>query len=63
MIWAVRSLKSRIKTHLFLEEIITSSNEVFEDLESDMVVVIRKLRNRNRETAESKVIVLWNAGY
>jgi len=38
MICKVRSLKSRIKKGLFLKEIITSSNEVFKDVESDMVV-------------------------
>jgi hypothetical protein len=36
-------LRSRIKTHSFLEEIITSSKEVFKDLESDMAVRIRTL--------------------
>jgi len=39
----VRSLKSRIKTRSFLEEIITSSEEVFIDFESDMAVGIRNL--------------------
>jgi len=32
MICKARSLKSRIKTHLFLEEIITNSDEVFKIL-------------------------------
>jgi hypothetical protein len=34
----VRSLKSRIKTRSFLEDIITSNNEVFRDFVSDIVV-------------------------
>jgi len=53
----VRLLKSRIKTRSFLEEIITSSKEVFEDCESDMVVKNRMLGNPTRKTPESKVIV------
>jgi len=57
----VRSLKSRIKTHSFLENNITSSNEVFKDFESAMAVGIRKLGNQNPETAESYVIVKQNA--
>jgi len=52
MICKVRSLKSQIKTRSFLEEIITSSNEAFKDLESDMVVGSRKLGNLTRNTAE-----------
>ena len=39
----VRSLKSRIETSSFLEEIITSSKEVLKDLESDMAVRIGTL--------------------
>jgi len=57
MICKVRSLKSRIKTHSFLEEIITSSKEVFKDCESDKVVQIRMLGNLTRKTAESNVKV------
>jgi hypothetical protein len=45
MICKVRSLKSRIKTPSFLEEIITSSNEVFKDCVFDMAVDIRKRAN------------------
>jgi len=43
MICNVRSLKSRLKTRSLLDEIITSSNEVFKDCVSDMVVEIGKL--------------------
>jgi len=43
----VRSFKSRIKTGSFLDDIITSSNEVFRDCESDMAVEIGWLRNCN----------------
>jgi len=45
-----------------LEEIITSSIEVYKDFESDMAVEIRKLCNPTRETAESHIIVQQNAG-
>jgi len=62
MICQVRSLKPRIKTCSFLEEIITSSIEVFEDCESDMLVGIRNLDNMTRVTAESKVTVQQIAG-
>jgi len=51
-----------MKTHAFLEEIITSSNEVFKDFESDMAVGIRKLVNLTRETAESNNTVHLLAG-
>jgi len=43
MICNVRSLKSRNKTRSFLEEIITSSNEVFKDCISQMVEEIGML--------------------
>jgi len=62
MICEFRLLKSQIKTWSFLEHIITSSNEVFKDFESDMAVGIRKLGNVTRETAESYVIVQHNVG-
>ena len=62
MICNVRSLKSRIKTRSFLEEIITSSNEVFKDCVSDMVVEIRKLGILTQETAENNDIVTQNVG-
>jgi hypothetical protein len=53
MISKVKLLKSRIKTRSFLEEIITSSNEVFKDCVSDMAAEIRKLGNPTCETAEN----------
>jgi len=53
MICKVRSLQSRIKTRSFLEEIITSSNEVFKDSVSDMAVEIQKLGVPTQETAEN----------
>jgi len=62
MICKVRSLKSRIKTCSFLEEMITSSNEVFKDSVSDMVVEIQKLGNPTRETAENNDTVKQIAG-
>ena len=62
MICKVRSLKSRIKTGSFLEEIITSSNEVFKDCVSDMGVEIEKLGNPTRETAENNDTVKQIAG-
>jgi len=58
----VRSPKSQIKTCSLLEEIITSSNEEWKDCESGMAVGIRKLANKARVTAESKVIVQKIAG-
>jgi hypothetical protein len=57
MICKVTSLKSRIKTHSFLAEIITSSKEVFKDCEFNMVVKSRMLGNPTRKTAESNVVV------
>jgi hypothetical protein len=62
MICNVRFLKSRIKTCSFLEEIITSSNEVFEDCVSDMEVEIKKLGIPARETAKNKDTVMQNPG-
>jgi len=41
IICKVRSLKSRTKTPPFLEEIVTSSHEVFKHFESDITVGIR----------------------
>jgi len=46
MIWKVWWLKSRIKTHSFLEQIKTSSNGQFKDFESDRAARITKLGNR-----------------
>jgi hypothetical protein len=58
MMCLVRSLLSSINTHSFAEEIITSSNEVFIDFVSGMVVGIRKLSNPTRPTAQSNVIAI-----
>ena len=57
----VRSLKSRIKTHSFLEEIITSSKEVFKDLESDMSVRIRTLVDPTQKPGEGDDTVTQTA--
>jgi len=50
------------KTPSFLEETITSNNEVFKDSELDMPVRIRKLGNPTCKTTESNVTVLQTAG-
>jgi len=62
MICKIRSLKSRIKTGSFLEEIITLNNEVFQDYKSDMAVRIRMLGHPTRKTAESNDTVKQTAG-
>ena len=62
MIRKVMSLKSRIKPRSFLEEIITSSNEVFKNFVSNMAVHIRKLGNTTRKTAENNDTVKQTAG-
>jgi hypothetical protein len=62
MICTVRSLKSPIKTCAYLEEIITSRNEVFKDGISDMVVEIRKLGNMTQKTAENNTTVKQSVG-
>ena len=61
MICNVKSLKSRIKTHSFLEEIITSRKEVFKDLECDMPVRIGTLVDPTRQTAVTKDTVKQTA--
>jgi hypothetical protein len=45
-----------------LEEIITSSNEVFKDCVSDMVVEFGKLGIPTRESAENNNKVMQNVG-
>jgi len=45
-----------------LDEIITHTNEVLGDLESDKAVGVRTLANPTAKTAESYVIVKQNAG-
>jgi len=62
MFWKVRSLKPWIKTRLFWEVIITSSDEVFNIFESDMAVGIGKLGNPTRKTAEGNDPVQQTAG-
>ena len=62
MICTARSLKSRIKTVSFVEEIITSNNEVFNDIESGMVVGIIMLGNPTRQTARGNDTVQQTAG-
>jgi hypothetical protein len=47
-----------MKTHLFLEVIITWSKEVFKDFESNMAVSSRELGNLTGNTAKSNVTVL-----
>jgi len=51
-----------MKTRSFLEAIITSSNEVFQDFVSDMAVEIRMLGIPTRETAENNDTVKPTAG-
>jgi hypothetical protein len=51
-----------MKIHSFLEEIITSSKEVFKCFESDMPVRIRMLGDPTRETAEYNKKVKQTAG-
>jgi hypothetical protein len=57
-----RSLKSQIKTYAFLEEIISWSNEVPQDFDSDMAVEIRKLDNPTQYTAENNDTMKQTAG-
>jgi len=51
-----------MKTHSFVEEIITSSNEVFNDFESDMAGEIRTLSDPFWGTSKDKDTVKQNAG-
>ena len=50
------------KRDSFLEDIITSSNEVFKDCVSDMAVEIQELGNPTRETAKNNHTVKQIAG-
>jgi len=61
MIAKVWSLKSRTKTHSFLEEIIISSNEVFKDFVSYVAGEIGKVGNLTRKTAENNDTVKQTA--
>ena len=58
----VRSLNSQKKTCSFLEEIITLSNKVFNDFESDMAVWLSKLGDPTQETAKSNHAVKQTSG-
>ena len=62
MVCKVRSLNSRMKTRSFLEEIITSSNEVFKAYVSGMAVKIRMLGIPTHETAENHDTVKQTLG-
>ena len=62
MICNVRSLTSRIKKRSHLEEIITSTDEVFNDFPSDMAVEIKKRIIPTRESAENNSSVTQNGG-
>jgi hypothetical protein len=55
-------LKSGSKTRFFLDEIITSSNEVFKDFLSNMAVEIWKLGNPSQETTKNNNTVMQTAG-
>jgi len=56
MMCKVRSLKSWINRWLFLEEIITSSNEVMKDFEANVAVGSRNVGNSAWVTTKSTVI-------
>jgi len=62
MICKLRSLKSWIRTRSFLHEIITSSNEVFKDFESNMAEGMRKLGYPTWQTAENTNIAKQTTG-
>jgi len=62
IICKLRLLNSWIKIRSFLEVIITTSCELYNDCQSNRAVGIRNLGNLNRESAESNVIVMRNAG-
>jgi hypothetical protein len=56
IVYKVQLLKFQFKTHLFLYDIITSTNKVFRDWESDMVVRSWKLCNSSWETVKGYII-------
>jgi hypothetical protein len=62
MNFKVRSLKLPIKTGSFVEVIITSSNEVFDDFKSNMAIGIRKLGILTQETAERNDTITQTVG-
>jgi len=51
-----------MKTHSFSEEVITSSYEVFNDVEWDMAVANENLGNLTRKTAEGNNTVKQTVG-
>jgi len=57
MIYNVRLLNSRTKTRSLFEDIITSSNMVFKDFESDIAVGNRNLGNSTWVTVKRYIIV------
>jgi hypothetical protein len=61
MICEVWSLKSEMETCSLFEEIITSSNDVYKDFESDMAVGIRMQGNPTQETAKGNNTTKQNA--
>jgi len=63
MIRKVRALQSRIETRSFLQQIISPSNVVFKQSESDVAVGIRKLGNLTQKTAEDNNTVQQTAGF
>jgi hypothetical protein len=62
MICKVRSLKSRMKTPSFFEDIRTLRKEVLSDFEFDTAVDIMKLGNPTREIAKNHDILKKNPG-
>jgi len=63
MIWNVRSIKLRMETRAFWEDIIPSSNKVFKDLESGTAERIWNLGNWNCIAVKSYVTVKYTAGF
>jgi len=61
MICNIMSLTSQINTLSLLEDIITSSNDVFKVFVSDMAVEIRKLGSPTRDTAKDNDTVKQTA--
>ena len=51
-----------MKTRWFLEDIITSSNAVFKDIESNIVLSYRNLGNPTRKVTESNDTVKQTVG-
>lgn len=62
MICTGRWVKLQIKTHLCFHDIITSSNQMFIDWESDMAVECQRVCHSAQETIEGDIIIEYNAG-